>query len=554
MKATQGVLDTCIVTYLVGVLNEEGSMKTVVVGWYGSTLDGGQSEGRWNKWRPSVAVCRHDDLVVDRLELLAQPAHVERAQIIAADLAQVAPATEVRIHEVVVQDPWDIEEVFAAMHGFARSHPFDTEREDVLVHITTGSHVMQIVAFLLTESRHFPGRLLQTSPPKGRRRSEPGSWQIIDLDLSRYDALARRFAAEQLEGVSFLKDGIETRNETFNAMMDRLERVVLRSREPILLTGPSGAGKSQLARRIFALAKRRGRLHGNLVEVNCATLRGDGAMSALFGHVSGAFTGATGARDGLLRTARGGMLFLDEIGELGLDEQAMLLRAIEDKCFLPVGADHEVESAFQLVAGTNRDLGAAVAERRFREDLLARIDLWTFRLPALRERKEDIAPNLDVELTRATGRLGQRVTMNRAARERFLDFAMGSGGLWWGNFRDLSAAVLRMATLAPGSRIDADTVEEEIERLARAWRRPTGAGDVEGTLLPLLGAPGLAELDRFDQAQLADVVRVCRNASSLSDAGRQLFAVSRTQRKRINDADRLRKYLARFDLAFDALH
>ena len=89
---------------------------------------------------------------------------------------------------------------------------------------------------------------------------------------------------------------------------------------------------------------------------------------------------------GLLRAADGGVLFLDEIGELGTDEQAMLLRAIEEKQFLPLGADREVRSDFQLIAGTNADLPAAVARGRFREDLLARINLWTFRLPGLRER------------------------------------------------------------------------------------------------------------------------------------------------------------------------
>ena len=104
-------------------------------------------------------------------------------------------------------------------------------------------------------------------------------------------------------------------------------------------------------------------------------------MSALFGHAKGAFTGAAAARDGLLRSADGGVLFLDEVGELGTDEQAMLLKAIEEKRFLPVGSDTEVGSDFQLIAGTNRDLKAAVAAGEFREDLLARIDLWTFRMP-----------------------------------------------------------------------------------------------------------------------------------------------------------------------------
>src|SRR5262249_21144841 len=116
--------------------------------------------------------------------------------------------------------------------------------------------------------------------------------------------------------------------------------------------GPTGAGKSQLARRIYELKVARHQIAGAFVDVNCATLRGDAAMSTLFGHRKGAFTGAVQDRPGLLRAADGGLLFLDEIGELGLDEQAMLLRAVEEKRFLPVGADKEVASDFRLIAGT----------------------------------------------------------------------------------------------------------------------------------------------------------------------------------------------------------
>jgi GTP-binding protein len=138
-------------------------------------------------------------------------------------------------------------------------------------------------------------------------------------------------------------------------MIDEIEQVAVRSRAPLLLMGPTGAGKSQLARRIYELKRVKRQVKGPLVEVNCATLKGDSAMSALFGHRKGAFTGAAADRAGLLRTADTGVLFLDEIGELGLDEQAMILRAIEDKRFLPVGADREVDSDFQLIAGTTRD-------------------------------------------------------------------------------------------------------------------------------------------------------------------------------------------------------
>ncbi|MES2301326.1 MAG: sigma 54-interacting transcriptional regulator, partial [Pseudomonadota bacterium] len=178
-------------------------------------------------------------------------------------------------------------------------------------------------------------------------------------------------------------------------------------------------------------------------------LRGDSAMSALFGHKKGAFTGAAADRPGLLRTADGGMLFLDEIGELGLDEQAMILRAIEDKRFLPVGADRESESDFQLIAGTNRDLAQCVVDGTFREDLFARLNLWTFELPGLAERREDIAPNLDYELDRHAEREGERVTFNKEARDRYLAFAMSGEALWPGNFRDLASSVTRMATFSP---------------------------------------------------------------------------------------------------------
>ena len=112
-----------------------------------------------------------------------------------------------------------------------------------------------------------------------------------------------------------------------------------------------------------------------MVSVNCATFRGDNAMSTLFGHKKGAYTGAVTDRTGLLKAADKGTLFLDEIGELGLEEQAMLLRALEEKVFLPLGSDKEVQSDFQLIAGTNRDLQDAVRQGVFREALLARINL-----------------------------------------------------------------------------------------------------------------------------------------------------------------------------------
>jgi len=517
-----------------------------VIGFLGSTLDASKfGPSRWSKWRPSVGLTMHEDLRVDRFLLIHGSAHRRLAEYVAEDIASVSPETSVEMRLLDFRDPWDFEEVFGKLLDFARAEPFDPETEDYLVHITTGTHVAQICLFLLTEARYLPGRLLQTQPERGSP-NPAGTWNTIDLDLSRYDSIATRFAVASVESASFLKSGIDTHNAAFNRMIDEIERVALRSKAPILLMGPTGAGKSLLARRIYELKKLKHQIAGPFIEVNCATLKGDGAMSALFGHRKGAFTGAVADRPGLLRAADKGMLFLDEIGELGLDEQAMILRAIEDKCFLPVGADKESSSEFQLIAGTNRDLGEAVAGGAFRDDLYARLNLWTFTLPGLADRREDIAPNLDYELDRFAEREGERASFNKEARQRYLAFATAPDARWPGNFRDLAASVTRMATLSPKGRIDLECVEAEIVRLKRLWSGQTDNG--LGILADVLDAEALSAIDPFDRVQLAETIRVCRTSRSLSEAGRALFAASRTRRSSANDADRLRKYLARFGL------
>ena len=527
-------------------------MLNVALGLVGTTLDRGGSTDRW-QWRPTVSLCQHEDLLINRLELLVDPDSRSLGEQVAADLRSVSPETEVRIHEVHFADPWDFENVYGVLHGFAKTYPFDTEREQYLVHVTTGTHVAQICLFLLTESRHIPGRLIQTAPPKRRSSGEPGRYAIIDLDLSRYDRIAQRFASERREGSEYLKAGIKTRNAAFNLLIDEIEHVAIHSSAPILLTGPTGAGKSSLARRIFELRKMRRSLSGRFVEVNCATIRGDAAMSTLFGHKRGSFTGAMKDRSGLIREAHQGVLFLDEVGELGRDEQAMLLRAVEEKCFLPLGSDQEISSQFELICGTNRDLGADVRSGRFRNDLLARINLWTFDLPGLSARREDIEPNIQYELEQVVAIHGRLFRFNKEALEKFLHFAHAPHSAWAGNFRDLNAAIARMATMAPSGRITKEVVEDEICRLRSSWSGlQMGRGESDDNLAALLGEK-LNELDEFDRIQLAHVVRVCQESPSLSAAGRRLFSASRTRRKMTNDADRLRKYLERFGLTWQGI-
>ena len=524
-------------------------MQNVIIGFLGSTLDaGGNSASRWEKWRPTVSICQHEDFVVDRLELLYARPHTKLAQQIVEDIGTASPETTVKLHLVDPRDPWDFQEVYGILHEFARNYAFDVENERYLMHITTGTHVAQICMFLLTEARYFPAALLQSSPPRRQRQDSAGSFAIIDLDLSKFDQLAARFAKEKQESTAFLKSGINTHNSTFNRTIDEIEQVAVRSRSPILLNGPTGAGKSQLAERIYELKKSKHQLTGDFVEINCATLRGDAAMSTLFGHARGAFTGAQTERAGLLRKAHLGIVFLDEIGELGADEQAMLLRAIEEKTFFPLGSDKETQSDFQLIAGTNKDLREAVRTGRFRDDLLARINHWTFRLPALKDRPEDIEPNVDYELERHTQVSSTTVRFNAEARRAYLKFASAPEAQWRGNFRELSASITRMATLADGGRITEKLVDDEIGRLKANWIEVHN-DELQGLMSP----EQLAEMDAFDRLQLQSVIEVCRRSRSIADAGRALFGASRAKRSTINDSDRLRKFLQRFGLNWDAV-
>ncbi len=526
----------------------------------GSTLDAGSGDSRWNRWRPTVGLCCHEDLIVDSLILIYSKKHKKLLDVVTDDIASVSPETRVTPVERTWQDPWDLEEVYASLHKLARDRAFDPDKTDLLVGITTGTHVAQICMYLLTESRHLPGKLIQLSPPKRKKRvgsaDHAGNYRVIDLDLSQYDAIASRFELEQKESLSFLKSGITTANSAFNSLIERIEQVAVNSEHPILLTGPTGAGKSHLARRIFELKSLRNQVEGKFISVNCATLVGSHAMSSLFGHEKGSFTGAAAKRDGLLRAADGGVLFLDEIGELGIDEQAMLLKAIEEKQFLPLGSDAEVGSNFQLIAGTNRNLQTAAEEGRFREDLLARINLWTFDLPGLADRREDIEPNLDYELRKYTDSTGNNVRFTAMARQLFLDFAQSSSATWDANFRDLNAAMTRMATLSQSGKIRPSIVGEEIQRLSDGWRKRPGDGATTKSALAaanLLGEDWRDKYDLFDQQQLIEVINVCQQSNSLAAAGRKLFAVSRAAKKNPNDSDRLRKYLAKFGLSWQQI-
>lgn len=528
--------------------------KIVAISVLGTEKDahGGPGPSRWDTWRPNIGLVQQGTLPITELHLIFSKEHMKLAERIRLDIQSVSPRTKVILDNINLRNPWDFEEVYGKFYDYAKQPCFHEEKTQYYIHMSTGSHVEQICLFLLAESRHLPAKLVQTTPKEGHVRHSTdtkGTITVIDLDLSRYDKLAKRFEVERQDDLSFLKQGIDTRNAAFNKLIETIERVAVRTADRFLLTGPTGAGKTQLAKRIYELRRQSGQVKGKFIGVNCATLGGDLASAALFGYRKGAFTGAAADHDGFLKEADGGILFLDEIGELPLDAQAKLLKAIEEKSYRPLGSDSDERSDFQLICGTNRDLDRDVADRKFRRDLLSRINLWNFQLPGLADRREDIEPNLEYELLDFSKRNGKHISFNKEARERFLAFALDPATRWEGNFRDLNAMVTRMATLAEGGRITLDVVEDEITRSSRRQAKATGITG-ETCLATLLGENVNEKYDRFDLAQLAEVIRVCRESDSMSDAAKKLFAVSRKAKSSSNDSDRLSKYLAKFGLKF----
>ncbi|MDE7012524.1 MAG: sigma 54-interacting transcriptional regulator, partial [Mailhella sp.] len=339
------------------------------------------------------------------------------------------------------------------------------------------------------------------------------------------------------------------------------------STAPILFLGPTGSGKSQLAKQVYELRKKIGTVRGSFVSVNCATLHGDLAYSTLFGHIKGSFTGAATNRNGLLKTADDGILFLDEIGELSLELQAQLLKAIEEKSYLPMGADQEIRSDFQLICATNKILPENISQGLFRQDLYARINLWEFHLPSLTERLEDIEPNIEYEIRRLRKEKGLLADFTPEAKKAYLDFATSEEALWTDNFRSLTASMERMVTYSSYGSITLEIVLQEIELLKKNWSKRTPPFQhaaaafqtaekterfpLQNKLAAMQKTVHASQRDLFDAVQLEEVLSVCRNAKTRSEAGRKLFSASRQKKKSNDDTARLNKYLKGLNLTWE---
>jgi DNA-binding NtrC family response regulator len=222
----------------------------------------------------------------------------------------------------------------------------------------------------------------------------------------------------------------------------------------VLVTGESGTGKELVAR---ALHRRGPRKTGPFIAINCAAMPEPLLESELFGHARGAFTDARSDRAGLFAQASGGVLFLDEIGDMPLGMQAKLLRALQERKVRPVGGDREIPFDVRIVAATNRDLDTAVAEQRFREDLYFRVNVIQIVVPPLRARGNDVLVLAQSFVEHFAARSGKQVTgLGAPVAERLLSYA------WPGNVRELQNAIERAVAVTRFADITVDDLPERI--------------------------------------------------------------------------------------------
>ncbi len=274
-----------------------------------------------------------------------------------------------------------------------------------------------------------------------------------------------------------------------SAAAQRLDQQIARiaaAEQSVLVTGESGTGKELVARRVHAGSARH---QQPFVVVHCGAIPRQLVESELFGHVKGAFTGADRKRPGLFEAADGGTLFLDEIGELPLDVQPALLRAVQFGEIRPVGSDSGRQVDVRIVAATHRDLRQRVQAAAFREDLYYRLAVLELHVPPLRERPEDVVPLALALLQREADRAGRRLEFEPAALQR-----LAAHG-WPGNVRELENAIVRLGVLADGPTIGARDVDE----IVFVGNRTTTA----------IGALPTLDLGQLDQLAIRAALRRC---------------------------------------------
>jgi DNA-binding NtrC family response regulator len=358
-------------------------------------------------------------------------------------------------HQPVVENPSDHGEILAAVQQILATLGLE-EDDELCFHLSPGTPAMAAIWILLGKSQ-FPATLFQTHWDKVSKANIPFdiTTDVLPQFLREPDRFWQHLATKRPQDVRGF-EGIVGQSPAIRLAVGRAQRAAVHD-VPVLILGESGTGKEMFAEAVHLASHRRGK---PLVAINCAAISKSLLESELFGHVKGAFTGAERNRKGAFEQADGGTLFLDEVGECDLAMQAKLLRALQPPAssgpcscvFRPVGATEDTVTDVRIVAATNKDLGQAVNEGEFREDLLYRLSIVTLKLPPLRQRGKDLtllAETLLVSINarfREHGEPGYRDKSLATNTKRFMQQYH-----WPGNVRELSNALVQAAVMAEGA-------------------------------------------------------------------------------------------------------
>jgi len=417
-------------------------------------------------------------------------------------------------HVLIVDDELNIRRVLAAMlkrEGYEVTTAADGEQalsalHKTPVHVVVADLVMPRMGgmeLLQRVSSDFPDVPVIVITAHGTVDSavqalKAGAFDFITKPFEQEElkkVIAKATRAHELERQNLHAGGERAPLVGQSPGMRQIFDIVARvadSPSTILITGESGTGKELVARAIHRGSTRRDK---PLIKVNCAAIPKDLVESELFGYEKGAFTGAVGSKPGRFELADGGTLFLDEIGEVPVEMQVKLLRALQESEFERVGGIKTLKVDVRLVAATNRDLKALIAEGRFREDLYYRLAVVPIALPALRERREDIPLLVEHFVEKYNRRLGKKV-------ERLDDEAMQllQAYAWPGNIRELENLMERSVLFADGPVIAAAALPDVLREKEPAGPPIAGVGPL-GSLAAPSGA-SMKEIVRQAQAEL----------------------------------------------------
>jgi len=386
------------------------------------------------------------------------------------------------------------------------------ERDWVFL-LDSGTPQMKTSLFLAARSGLFPATLIQGIPA----RFAGGTYKSREVRLDgipemHLAELRSVFDASDREPLYSIREMVDTDSQGDEPVVvspvfaEALRKALSAARydDPVLMLGETGTGKTMVARRIHEASSR---ASGPFVEVNCSAIPESMAESELFGHVRGAFTGAEKARSGKFRAAQGGTLFLDEVGDLSLDTQARLLKAIEDKVVIPVGSDEPLAADTRLIAATNRELTQMIQEGTFRRDLYERLKVVVIKLPPLRERREDIRPLALTFLSSWNDRYNE---------ERYLTddaMVMLESYSWPGNVRELQNTLRSAACSAASAALGPESLPEELVRATTSNGGRTGrdtSGNAAAAVIPPGGVNLKARLLQVEWEYVSAALRVSR--------------------------------------------